>query len=80
MPKLKVFIFTNDHFQCYFKISIFFYKPKSGQYFVTVADIKELSNFKNDSALRKALVCLRHCKRIREIRGNPPKLIRYALI
>ncbi|KAH7642488.1 uncharacterized protein LOC124492593 [Dermatophagoides farinae] len=52
-----------------------------GIYFVTINDIKELSSMKNDSTLRKVLICLRHCKRIKEIRGGqPPKLIRYGLI
>ncbi|OTF75233.1 hypothetical protein BLA29_004691 [Euroglyphus maynei] len=52
-----------------------------GIYFVTINDIKELTTMKNDSTLRKVLICLRHCKRIKEIRGGQqPKLIRYGLI
>ncbi|KAH9424611.1 Spindle and kinetochore-associated protein 1 [Dermatophagoides pteronyssinus] len=54
-----------------------------GIYFVTINDIKELTEMKNDSTLRKVLICLRHCKRIKEIRGGngqSQKLIRYGLI
>ncbi|KAJ6223320.1 hypothetical protein RDWZM_001865 [Blomia tropicalis] len=50
-----------------------------GVYFCTVNDIKELSPMKNDSTIRKVAICIRHCKRIKEIRGNPSNLIRYVL-
>ncbi|KAH9388549.1 Spindle and kinetochore-associated protein 1, partial [Tyrophagus putrescentiae] len=44
-------------------------------YFCTVNDIKELSSMKSDTTIRKMIPCLRHCKRIKEIHGNPPKMI-----
>lgn len=49
-------------------------------YFCTVNDIKELSSMKSETMIRKMIPCLRHCKRIKEIHGNPPKMIRYCLI
>ncbi|CAG2175968.1 unnamed protein product [Oppiella nova] len=51
-----------------------------GQYFCTINDLKDLSDLKLDITIRKAIICLRHCKRVKEIRGNPPKLIRYAIV
>ncbi len=51
-----------------------------GEFFCTINDLKELSDLKVDNTIRKILTSLRHCKRIKEIRGNPPKLIRYAVI
>ena len=50
-----------------------------GEFFVTLIDLKELSDLKADNKTRVVLTCLRHCKRIKEIRG-PVNLIRYAVV
>jgi len=51
----------------------------SGEYFCTAQDLKLYSDLKADNTTKIVLTCLRHCKRIKEIRG-PAKLIRYAII
>lgn len=52
----------------------------TGVYFCTANDIKELSSMKSETQIRKMIPCLVHCKRIKENRGNPVKMIRYCLI
>ncbi|XP_054167205.1 spindle and kinetochore-associated protein 1-like [Oppia nitens] len=51
-----------------------------GEFFCTINDLKDFSDLKVELTIRKTLTCLRHCKRIKEIRGNPSKLIRYAIV
>ncbi|XP_015790404.1 spindle and kinetochore-associated protein 1 [Tetranychus urticae] len=51
----------------------------SGQLFCTTDDLKLYSNLKETNTTKIVLTCLRHCKRVKEIRG-PGKLIRYALV
>ncbi|ESO89588.1 hypothetical protein LOTGIDRAFT_124768 [Lottia gigantea] len=53
-------------------------KDTEGVYFVVEADIKDFSTIKLDAVTRAILTILRHCGRIREIRGG--KLTRYAII
>lgn len=50
-----------------------------GEFFVTGSDLKELSDLKGDNKTKIILTCLRHTKRIKEIRG-PVTLIRYAVV
>lgn len=52
----------------------------TGVHFCTANDIKELSSMKSETTIRKMIPCLVHCKRIKENRGNPLKMIRYCLI
>lgn len=53
--------------------------PESvGEFFCTTQDLKLYSDLKVDNTTKIVLTCLRHCKRIKEIRG-PVKLIRYAI-
>ncbi|KAI1294858.1 Spindle and kinetochore-associated protein 1 [Halotydeus destructor] len=51
----------------------------NGVFFCTIADLKQLSELKADNTTKIVLTCLRHCKRIKEIRG-PAKIIRYAIV
>lgn len=44
-----------------------------------MTDLTQLSDLKADNMTKIVLTCLRHCKRIKEIRG-PVKLIRYAVV
>ncbi|XP_071508378.1 SKA complex subunit 1-like [Diadema antillarum] len=53
-------------------------KHTAGAYFVTEDDLKRLGKLKVDSSARAALTMLRHCGRMREIRGGG--LTRYAVI
>lgn len=50
----------------------------SGEYFIVDDDIKEFSSLKLDSVGRAILTVLRHCGRIKEIRGSG--LTRYACL
>ncbi len=50
----------------------------SGHYYVVDADLKEFSNLKMDSLGRAVLNILRHCRRLKEIRGAG--LTRYAVV
>lgn len=50
----------------------------SGEYFIVEEDIKEFSTLKMDSVGRAILTVLRHCGRIKEIRGSGHT--RYACI
>lgn len=45
-------------------------KDTSGEYFIVDEDIKEFSTLKMDSVGRAILTVLRHCGRIKEIRGS----------
>ena len=49
----------------------------TGEYFFIDDDLKAYSQLKMDSTGRAILTMLRHCGRIREVRGN--KLLRYVL-
>lgn len=49
-----------------------------GHYFCTVDDLKLYSFLKELNNIKNILTCLRHCKRVKEIRG-PGKIIRYAI-
>ncbi|XP_053201814.1 spindle and kinetochore-associated protein 1-like [Panonychus citri] len=51
----------------------------AGQLFCTTDDLKMYSNLKETNTTKIVLTCLRHCRRIKEIRG-PGKLIRYAVV
>lgn len=53
-------------------------KDTTGEYFVTDEDIKEYSTLKLDRIYRSFLTILRHCRRMKEIRGG--KLTRYACV
>ncbi|KAK6178908.1 hypothetical protein SNE40_011390 [Patella caerulea] len=53
-------------------------KDTEGVYFVVEVDIKDFSSVKMDAITRSILTTLRHCGRIREVRGG--KLTRYAII
>ncbi|XP_042196600.1 spindle and kinetochore-associated protein 1 isoform X2 [Callorhinchus milii] len=53
-------------------------KETKGQYFFVEADIKEFSNLRVDKKLHGVFNVLRHCQRMREVRGG--KLVRYMLL
>ncbi|KAJ6633313.1 hypothetical protein lerEdw1_014530 [Lerista edwardsae] len=52
-------------------------KDTKGEFFIVEADIDEFTQLKADKRFHSILTILRHCRRVREIRGN--KLIRYAV-
>lgn len=45
-------------------------KDTTGEYFIVDEDVKEFSNLKLDSVYRSCLTLLRHCGRMKEIRGG----------
>ncbi|XP_051866117.1 spindle and kinetochore-associated protein 1 [Pristis pectinata] len=53
-------------------------KETKGQYFFVEADIKEFTRLKVDKKLQGIFNILRHCHRLREVRGN--HLVRYVLL
>ncbi|XP_053144409.1 spindle and kinetochore-associated protein 1 isoform X2 [Hemicordylus capensis] len=52
-------------------------KETKGEFFIVEADIEEFTDLKADKRFHSILTILRHCQRIREIRGS--KLVRYAI-
>ncbi|NXI04581.1 SKA1 protein, partial [Pachycephala philippinensis] len=52
-------------------------KDTEGQFFIVEADIKEFTQMKVDKRFHSILNILRHCQRVREVRGS--KLIRYVI-
>ncbi|XP_039176422.1 spindle and kinetochore-associated protein 1 [Crotalus tigris] len=52
-------------------------KDTKGEYFIVDADIEEFTSLKVDKRFHSILTILRHCHRVREIRGS--RLVRYAL-
>ncbi|XP_048456078.1 spindle and kinetochore-associated protein 1 isoform X1 [Rhincodon typus] len=53
-------------------------KETKGQYFFVEADIKDFTRLKVDKKFHVILNILRHCHRLREVRGN--NLVRYVLL
>nr|XP_006007904.1 PREDICTED: spindle and kinetochore-associated protein 1-like [Latimeria chalumnae] len=53
-------------------------KDTKGQYFFVDDDIKEFTNMKLDKKFQGMLNILRHCQRLREVRGKG--LVRYLLL
>lgn len=54
------------------------FKCLSGQYFVVEDDIREFTQMKVDKRFQGILNMLRHCQRLRELRGGG--LTRYMLL
>ncbi|XP_061463406.1 spindle and kinetochore-associated protein 1 [Rhineura floridana] len=52
-------------------------KDTKGEFFIVEADIEEFTQLKADKRFHSILTILRHCKRVREIRGSC--LVRYAV-
>ncbi|XP_026522065.1 spindle and kinetochore-associated protein 1 [Notechis scutatus] len=52
-------------------------KDTKGEYFIVEADIEEFTQLKADKRFHNILTILRHCHRVREIRGS--RLVRYAI-
>ncbi|XP_069483075.1 SKA complex subunit 1 isoform X2 [Ambystoma mexicanum] len=52
-------------------------KDTKGQYFIVDQDIKEFTNLKIDKRFHGMLNILRHCQRLREVRGKG--LVRYTI-
>ncbi|XP_058026935.1 spindle and kinetochore-associated protein 1 isoform X2 [Ahaetulla prasina] len=52
-------------------------KDTKGEYFIVEADIEEFTQLKADKRFHSILTILRHCHRVREIRGS--RLVRYAI-
>ncbi|XP_014816280.1 PREDICTED: spindle and kinetochore-associated protein 1 [Calidris pugnax] len=52
-------------------------KDTKGQFFIVEADIKEFTQLKMDKRFHSILNILRHCQRVREIRGS--RLVRYVI-
>ncbi|MGH0127142.1 UNVERIFIED_CONTAM: hypothetical protein FKN15_055982 [Acipenser sinensis] len=52
-------------------------KETKGQYFIVDADIKEFTQMKVEKKFHVMLNMLRHCQRLREVRGGG--IIRYML-
>ncbi|KAJ7427969.1 spindle and kinetochore associated complex subunit 1 [Willisornis vidua] len=52
-------------------------KDTKGEFFIVEADLKEFTTLKLDKRFHNILSILRHCHRVREVRGS--KLIRYVL-
>lgn len=48
-----------------------------GEFFIVEADIKEFTQLKVDKRFHSILNILRHCQRVREVRGS--RLIRYVI-
>ncbi|KAK3096495.1 hypothetical protein FSP39_000715, partial [Pinctada imbricata] len=53
-------------------------KDTVAEYFIVDGDVKEFCNFKLDRVGRNVLTILRHCGRMKEIRGNGRT--RYAIV
>ncbi|NWU11731.1 SKA1 protein, partial [Cephalopterus ornatus] len=52
-------------------------KDTKGEYFIVEADIKMFTQLKMDKRFHSILCILRHCRRVREVRGS--KLVRYII-
>ncbi|XP_013038673.1 spindle and kinetochore-associated protein 1 isoform X2 [Anser cygnoides] len=52
-------------------------KDTKGEFFVVEADIKEFTQLKADKRFHRILNILRHCQRVREVRGS--RLVRYVI-
>ncbi|XP_054843136.1 spindle and kinetochore-associated protein 1 isoform X2 [Eublepharis macularius] len=52
-------------------------KDTKGEFFIVEADIEEFTQLKADKRFHSILTILRHCQRVREIRGS--RLVRYAI-
>ncbi|KFV15107.1 Spindle and kinetochore-associated protein 1, partial [Tauraco erythrolophus] len=52
-------------------------KDTKGEFFVVEADIEEFANLKMDKRFHTILNILRHCQRLREVRGS--NLVRYVI-
>ncbi|XP_040396922.1 spindle and kinetochore-associated protein 1 isoform X2 [Cygnus olor] len=52
-------------------------KDTKGEFFVVEADIKEFTQLKVDKRFHRILNILRHCQRVREVRGS--RLVRYVI-
>ncbi|NXU76974.1 SKA1 protein, partial [Oreotrochilus melanogaster] len=52
-------------------------KDTKGEFFIVEADIREFTQLKLDKRFHSILNILRHCQRLREVRGS--RLVRYVL-
>nr|XP_060617238.1 spindle and kinetochore-associated protein 1 [Anolis sagrei ordinatus] len=52
-------------------------KDTKGEFFIVEADVEEFTQLKADKRFHRILTILRHCLRVREIRGS--RLVRYAI-
>uniref|UniRef100_A0A674I2M5 SKA complex subunit 1 n=3 Tax=Testudinoidea TaxID=8486 RepID=A0A674I2M5_9SAUR len=52
-------------------------KDTKGEFFIVEADIKEFTQLKVDKRFHSILNILRHCQRVREVRGA--RLVRYVI-
>ncbi|XP_077202896.1 SKA complex subunit 1 isoform X2 [Paroedura picta] len=52
-------------------------KDTKGKFFIVEADVEEFTQLKADKRFHSILTILRHCQRVREIRGS--RLVRYAV-
>ncbi|NXS10595.1 SKA1 protein, partial [Neodrepanis coruscans] len=52
-------------------------KDTKGEFFIVEADFKEFTQLKLDKRFHSILSILRHCQRVREVRGS--RLIRYII-
>ncbi|KGL92196.1 Spindle and kinetochore-associated protein 1, partial [Charadrius vociferus] len=52
-------------------------KDTKGEFFIVEADIKEFTQLKVDKRFHSILNILRHCQRVREVRGS--RLVRYII-
>ncbi|KAF1410755.1 Spindle and kinetochore-associated protein 1, partial [Spheniscus humboldti] len=52
-------------------------KDTKGEFFIVEADIKEFTQLKVDKRFHRILNILRHCQRVREVRGS--RLVRYVI-
>ncbi|KAM6364085.1 SKA complex subunit 1 [Pluvialis apricaria] len=52
-------------------------KDTKGEFFIVEADIKEFTQLKVDKRFHSILSILRHCHRVREVRGS--RLVRYVI-
>ncbi|NWQ65617.1 SKA1 protein, partial [Neopipo cinnamomea] len=52
-------------------------KDTKGEFFIVEADIKEFTQLKMDKRFHSILSILRHCHRVRQVRGS--KLVRYII-
>ncbi|NXW35948.1 SKA1 protein, partial [Phaetusa simplex] len=52
-------------------------KDTKGEFFIVEADIKEFTQLKVDKRFHSILNILRHCQRVREVRGS--RLVRYVI-
>ncbi|XP_010006798.1 PREDICTED: spindle and kinetochore-associated protein 1 [Chaetura pelagica] len=52
-------------------------KDTKGEFFIVEADIKEFTQLKADKRFHSILNILRHCQRVREVRGS--RLVRYVI-